>query len=189
MDRYHVTLFLHLLALVVASGTTAVTKLAASRRGRARSVGELREWHNVLVSAAKLFPVCLVVFAATGAYMLSLSQTAALSTGFVVAGMVGVALLLVNSVYLGTKGKTFGQMLDALAARGENNPPPVFVPPALVATLPVVNTGIALSVAFDMVTKPASIPLALGIVGLGIGLGAIAARPPRRAAAARTSRA
>ena len=36
------------------------------------------------------------------------------------------------------------------------------------ASLPVVNMGIALSVVFDMVTKPASVPVALGVIAIGI---------------------
>jgi hypothetical protein len=38
--------------------------------------------------------------------------------------------------------------------------------------LPAVNTGIALAVVFDMVTKPASITVALAIVAAGIALAA-----------------
>ena len=33
--------------------------------------------------------------------------------------------------------------------------------------LPVINTGMVLSVVFDMVTKPASIPVALGVIAIG----------------------
>lgn len=53
MDRYHSALFFHLVALIVAAGATAITKLAAGRRARARTVGEMREWHDVLTSAAR----------------------------------------------------------------------------------------------------------------------------------------
>ena len=44
-------------------------------------------------------------------------------------------------------------------------------------------TGLALAVVFDMVTKPASIPIALGIVAIGIVLGAaVGMRRPAPAA-------
>jgi len=39
MDTYLLAKFFHLLALIVAAGVTAVTKLAAGRRDRARTVG------------------------------------------------------------------------------------------------------------------------------------------------------
>jgi hypothetical protein len=46
------------------------------------------------------------------------------------------------------------------------------VPPRLVVALPVVNIGIALAVVFDMVTKPASLGVALGVLALGIVIAA-----------------
>ncbi|HEY9228280.1 MAG TPA: hypothetical protein VIP11_16610 [Gemmatimonadaceae bacterium] len=172
MDRYHIALFIHLMTLMVAAGATAVTKLAAGRRARARTVGEVLEWHNVLESAAKVFPICLVVFVVTGAYMLSIAHVAVWSSGFVVAGLVGSALLFASGGYLGAKGAALRKILEQVASKGADQPAPKLVPPALVAALPLVNTGIAVSVAFDMVTKPASIPVALGVIAIGIVLGA-----------------
>ena len=65
MDRYHFALFFHLVALIVAAGATAITKLAAGRRARARTVAEMLEWHDVLISAARVFPLCLATFVIT----------------------------------------------------------------------------------------------------------------------------
>jgi hypothetical protein len=53
MDRYHITLFIHILALLVAASATAITKLAAGRRARARTVGDVLDWHNVLMSTSR----------------------------------------------------------------------------------------------------------------------------------------
>lgn len=172
MDLYHITLFVHVLTLVVAASVTAITKLAVARRMRARTVGEMIDWHNVLTSAAKLFPICLVAFLITGSYMLSIAHVS-WSSGFVVAGLVGIVLLLASGIFLGIKGKGFGQMLDNLAKKGLDQPAPKLVPPPLLAALPWINACIALSVAFDMVTKPASVPVALGIVAIGIAIGAV----------------
>ncbi|HEY4216692.1 MAG TPA: hypothetical protein VGM67_06110 [Gemmatimonadaceae bacterium] len=172
MDIYHITLFVHIMTLVVAAAVTAITKLAVARRARARTVAEVLDWHNVLTSTAKLFPVCLVVFVVSGAYMMSVTHIAPWSTGFIVAGLAGVGLLLVSGIYLALKGKALGQVLEAMAKQNPNQPAPRLVPPRLVAALPMINTGIALSVAFDMVTKPDSVGVALAIVALGILLGA-----------------
>lgn len=172
MDLYHITLFVHVVTLVVAASVTAITKIAVARRTRARTVGEMIDWHNVLTSAAKLFPICLVAFLITGSYMLSIAHVA-WSSGFVVAGLVAIVLLLASGIFLGIKGKGFGQMLDNLAKKGLDQPAPKLVPPPLVAALPWINACIALSVVFDMVTKPASIPVALGIVAIGITIGAV----------------
>jgi hypothetical protein len=182
MDLYHIALYLHIVAIIVASGATAITKLAATRRARARTVADALDWHNVLMSTSKAFPIVLALFVLTGAYMLSRGQASVWASGFVVAGLTGVVLLFASGTYLGLKGKALGGFLQSVAAKGADQPAPRLVPPTMVATLPVVNTGIALAVAFDMVTKPVSIPVALGIVALGIVISA--ALGMRRPAAA-----
>lgn len=45
MDRYHIALFIHLLALFVAAGATATTNLAAGRLARAKAVADALDWH------------------------------------------------------------------------------------------------------------------------------------------------
>ena len=177
MDTYLLAKFFHLVALLVAAGITAVTKLAAGRRARARTVGEALDWHSVLMSAARIFPICLIVFAVTGGYMLSVAHVS-MSTGFIVAGMLGIVLLFASGTFLGIKGGALKGVLEQIAAKGEDQPAPKLVPPTAVVLLPTINTGIALAVAFVMVTKPTSIPIALGIVALGIVLGAFAAKRP-----------
>jgi hypothetical protein len=178
MDLYHIVLYLHIVTLLVAAGATAVVKLAVGRRSQARTVGEALDWHNVLMAGSKLFPVCLVAFVLTGSYMLSVTHLA-WSTGFVVAGLLGVLLLLVSGVFLGTKGKALKQVLEGMAKNGENQPAPKLVPPPFIAAMPFINTGIALGVAFDMVTKPVSVPIALSVVVAGIVLGvALGVRRP-----------
>jgi len=186
MDRYHIALFLHLLTLIVAASTTAVTKLAVSRRIRARTIGEVLEWHNVLMSASKAFPICLAAFVITGSYMLSVANVHVWTAGFVVAGFVGVALLLASGIYLSLKAKALKAVLENMAKAGSDRPAPKLVPPPLGAALPVVNTGIALAVAFDMTTKPASVSLALLVIVIGAGIGA-ASSIRRRPAPATTA--
>jgi hypothetical protein len=182
MNLYRLALFVHLLAVFVAAGVTAVTKLASGRRIRARTVAEALDWHNVLISAARLFPICLVVFVVTGGYMMSVVHVSVWTTGFILAGLVGVVLLFASGTYLGIKGNAFKSVLEGMATRGADQPAPKLVPPRFVMVLPTVNTGIALAVAFDMVMKPASVPLALSVVAVGIVLGVLAA--PKRPAAA-----
>src|SRR5690349_4917005 len=103
MAAYRLALFLHLLALMLATGATAVTKLAVGRRMRARTVGEALEWHDVLMRSSNFFPISLAVFVATGFYMLSVTRLHVWSTGFVVAGLLGVASLFVSGAFLGSK--------------------------------------------------------------------------------------
>jgi len=179
MELYPVAKYVHLVALFVAAGVTAVTKLAAGRRMRARTVGEALDWHSVLMSASKLFPVCLVVLAVTGGYMLSVTHVS-MSSGFIVAGVFGLVWLFASGTFLGIKGGALKGVLEQIASKGADQPAPKLTPPAAIVLLPTINTGIALAVAFVMVTKPTSIPTALGIVAVGAVLGFLAA--PKRTA-------
>ena len=100
MDTYHIALFLHIVALIVAASATAVTKLAVGRRIRARTIGESLEWLNVQISASAAFPITLAAFVITGSYMVSKGGPHAWASGFVVSGLVGVAFLLASGTYL-----------------------------------------------------------------------------------------
>ena len=91
------------------------------------------------------------------------------------AGLVGAALLLVSGVFLSTKARALKSVLDEIAKRGADQPAPTLAPPPLIAALPLINTGIALGVVFDMVMKPASVLVALGVVAIGILISAAAA--------------
>ncbi|HEY6218497.1 MAG TPA: hypothetical protein VIV65_00485, partial [Gemmatimonadaceae bacterium] len=104
MDRYHIALFFHVLALVVAAGATAIIKLSLVRRARARTVGEMLEWHTILMRISVLFPISLAVFVLSGGYMVGKAHIA-WSTGFVVAGLAGVGVLLAAGTVLGVTGK------------------------------------------------------------------------------------
>lgn len=183
MDAYHIALFLHIVTLIVAASATAVTKLAVGRRIRARTSREALEWHELLISTSKLFPICLAAFLLTGAYMASVAGARAWSSGFVVAGLIGVTLLLGSGTYLGVKAKGLRAVLQTFASKAPDAPAPRLAPPPLVAMLPLINTGLALAVVFDMVTKPTSIVVALVVLGVGVGVSAFAAWRQRPAAA------
>jgi hypothetical protein len=167
MDSYRITLFLHVITLMVAASATAVTKLAVGRRIRARSVAEALDWHSVLVSASRAFPLCLASFVITGAYMVTRAGSQAWTSGFVISGLFGVVFLLGSGTYLGIKGNALKQVLENLAKDGADRPVPKLIPPRAVRMLPVVNTGVVFGVIFDMVTKPASISVALAILVFG----------------------
>jgi hypothetical protein len=180
MDSYRIALFLHVITLVVAASSSAVTKLAVGRRIRARTIAEALEWHSLLVSASRVFPICLASFVITGAYMVSRAGSHAWASGFVVSGLVGVAFLLGSGTYLGIKGKGLQQVLEKLAKDGADRPVPKLIPPRLVAMLPVLNTGVAFGVVFDMVTKPASIALGLAVLVVAAAISVASATRPSR---------
>jgi hypothetical protein len=127
-------------------------------------VTEALEWHEVLVSTSKLFPISLASFLLTGAYMVSVLGTRAWSSGFTIAGLVGVTLLLGSAPYPGVKAKELRQLLQNVASKDANAAPPRLVPQRLATMLPVINTGIAIALVYDMTVKPASIALALAVI-------------------------
>jgi hypothetical protein len=181
MDLYPYAKYVHLVALFIAAAVTAVTKLAAGRRVRARTIGEALEWHSTLMSASKLFPICLLVLAITGGYMMSVIH-ANMSSGFIVAGIFAIVWLFASGIFLGIKGGALKRVLEGIvAAQGADHPAPKAAPPAAVVLLPMLNTGVALATALDMVVKPTSIPIALGVVAAGAVLGVLTA--PKRPAA------
>src|SRR4051812_13102651 len=100
MDLYPLAKYVHLVALFVAAAVTAITKLAAGRRMRARTVGEALDWHNTLMAAAKLFPICLLFLALTGGYMMSILRVD-MSSGFIVAGVLSLLWLFASGGFLG----------------------------------------------------------------------------------------
>jgi hypothetical protein len=116
--------------------------------------------------------------------MVSFGGPHAWLNGFVVSGLVGVAFLLASGTYLGIKGKALKQILEGMAKTGADRSAPRMAPPKLVGILPLANTGVALGVVFDMAAKPASIPVALGIVAAGaaITVGMSRLRTSRRVA-------
>ena len=175
MDAYHIALFLHIVTLIVAASATAVTKLAVGRRIKARSAREALEWHEVLISTSRLFPVCLAAFLLTGVYMVSAAGGRAWSSGFVVAGFAGVTLLLGSGTYLGLKATALKTVLESIASKAPDAPAPRLAPPPFVAMLPLINTGVALGVVFDMVTKPSSSLVALTVIAVGISVTAVLA--------------
>jgi hypothetical protein len=182
MDRYRIVLFVHVLTLMVAAGATAVIKIALSRRAGARTVGEMLDWHTVLMKTSIIFPICLAAFVLTGGYMLSISHIQIWSNGFIVAGLAAVAVLLINGIVLGTKGKALMKTLQALAATGADQPAPKPSEPAYLALLPFFNTGLVVGVLYDMVMKPTSIPTALTVLAIGAALGALLGRRVTRTA-------
>jgi hypothetical protein len=190
MYRYHIALFVHLLAVMAAFSATAVTKLAAGRRARAKTVADALDWHNVLASWSKVFPISLAILVLTGSYMLSLAHIGVWSNGFVVAGLTGAVWLFGSGAYLGKKGDALKKVLEQIASKNPDQPAPRRVPPRLVLTLPLINSGVALGVVFDMVTKPASVPVALGVLAIAAALSSakqLRRRPSRAAQPARMS--
>lgn len=179
MDVYHLALFLHLLSLFAASAASAVTHLAEARVRRAATVREARQWHAVAGSAARTFPIVIVTLLVTGGIMVWRGGGVfGWSTGWIVAGVAGVALLFLNGGVLGRHGGMAARDLARQESERGPDAAPAITPDALAARLGWANTGVAIAVTFVMVTKPA-LPVSLGLLVAGAVLGAAMARTPQ----------
>lgn len=152
MDLYHITLFLHIGALLAAFGASALGHYSEVRMTAARTTGDLRQWGAVAGSVEKVFPVALLILVVTGAYMVSSAWT--WSEGWIDVALVGVVLLFVSGGFLGSRGKALGRALQGdprdpvspAAARMVRDP--------VTRSVSFGNTGMAIGIVFIMVTKP-----------------------------------
>ena len=162
---YRLALFLHIAALLAAIGASTLLHFVQHRLAAAERASEAHAWIGLSLRVSIVFPIALLTLVVTGGYMVSQGWT--WSAGWVVAGLVGVAILFVNGMRLGARGRaTLGRLqragdapLDRSAsseARGT-------------AMTTYANTGIATAVVFVM-----SLKLGLAASCLALAVGAIA---------------
>ena len=171
MDRFYLALFVHVLGFALAAGVTALVKFSLGRRNRARSVGEMLEWHTLLMRSAGFFPIALVILVLSGGYMVRVSHMA-WSTPFVIAGLVAVGILLLGGILLGVAGRAFQKQLEALAASGTHQLPPR-PEPWFAPIVSYANAGLVAGVVFDMATRQTSLATAITALVIGFILGAL----------------
>lgn len=174
MTGYGIALFFHTLGFGLAAGAVALVKVALSRTYGARTVGEMLRWHLLLAKTTPLFPISLAILLLSGGYMVSASDLS-WSTAFVTAGLIAVAVLFAVGGFLGAKGRTFARRLETLAAADPDQAPPT-PEPSFTPTLSFGNVGLVIGVIFDMATKQASLPIALGALAIGFTAGALTGR-------------
>ena len=173
---YRFALFLHFGALLAAIATSSLVHFAHGHMHRAAIAGEARRWHGFILRASVVFPMTLVVLLATGAYMVRTAWT--WNQGWVIAGLVGIAFLLLNGIRLGRRG---GALMKDLVALGDS-PPHALLAGRTDAAFAWANTGVATAVVFAMSMKP-SLPWSLTALAVGAATGfAIGLRPVKSAA-------
>jgi len=164
MDGYHLALFIHLLALMAAVAASALVHLADARRARAATPRDALAWHALAGSAARTFPIALLLLAATGAVMVETSEGLEWAAGWVATGLLGVVALLASGGVIAVRSRREARELARLAASDSARGAPP--PDAVVETLSWVNTGLAVAVILVMSTKP---PLVESLVALAVG--------------------
>jgi hypothetical protein len=169
MDGYRLVLFLHLCALLGAIATSAVLHFAETRLRAADTIAAVRTWAGLIDKGARVFPLVLLVLLGTGAYLVDRSWT--WSSGWVVAGLVGVGVLFV--VGAGVVGGRSRALRRALTDVDDGGVPAAVAGiarehPGGIASW--TNTGLALGIVFVMTMKPALVgSLAALVVAAGLG--------------------
>jgi hypothetical protein len=165
VDGYHLALFVHLCALLVAISLATLVHFAEVRMRAARTLGELRQWGAIPRSIGKYFPLATLTLVASGAYMVQSVWT--WHEGWIIAALVGVVLLLAGGVVMGSRGSALGRTLagdphapvSAATARLVRDP--------LARSASYGNTALSIGIVFIMVNKP---PLLGALVSLAIAI-------------------
>jgi len=160
---YRVALLIHIAAVLAAiSASTMLHYAHRQTRAAGTPQGALR-WHRLSARTSVVYPIVLVALLATGGYMVSSTWT--WRTGWVNAGLLGLAFLFVNGVRLGKAGRALaGDLVKAASSGTGVEPFAAAMRRADVAGW--ANTGVALGVVVAMTTKPGLIG-ALALVALG----------------------
>lgn len=178
MDAYSVALFVHLLALLLATGAAAVALYAALQLRGATAPPDVARWGGVVKAVVPCFPATTLLLAGTGAYMTQAQWH--WTTPWIDAGIAGLVLLVVcGSGVEASRGRalerevrTAGMTPRATALLRD--------PVAWSAKLTTLTLMVA--VVFLMVTKPAAVGSALALV-VALLLGPLVAVPFWRSSA------
>lgn len=196
MTGNQTVLYVHLLALLLATGAAAVLHVAYGAMRRAGTLAEADRWRLLAASAGRAFRAAAVGLFASGAALVSGAWS--WGAAWVLAGIVGLAIVIVvGELVHGRHGRALGRAIaDALEPRGDG--------PVTVAILRLLESRLAiaasyaptllmLGVVYLMVAKPAEprvcvMALAVPLV-LAAATGALLAHPPAGVWAEATPRA
>jgi hypothetical protein len=171
METYDVVLFLHILTLLCALGLGSILHAAEWGQRRATTIQELRTITRPY-AWGKLFPVFIILLFAFGAWLLQLSDDRFdFGVAWVWTAVIALAILMVSGgAVLGRHAAHYGKLLAA-------TPDGPITPEARAAafdttawTVSHMNTALAVSVVFNMVSKPGTAgAITVLVVGMAIG--------------------
>lgn len=169
MDRYHIALFIHIVALLAACAASALVHYSFTRRSASTSLSEARQWHAFASSTARVFPIAVVTLFITGATMIGAGGALAWGAGWIDAGITGSVLLMGIGAVIGRRSGVLRRELDRLAGIADGSLPRAILHDPVTAGLLWANTGMALMIVLVMVIKPGRleslVALAIGVAG------------------------
>jgi hypothetical protein len=169
---YSVVLFVHLLALLMATGASALAFFAALQLRGAGAPGEVARWGRLTKAVVPAFPVATLLLLGSGAYLTQAGWT--WTTPWIDAGLAGLALIVgCGSGIEAARGRALEQEVRAcglsLRARRLQRDPVAWSAKVTTLTLMV-------AIVFLMVVKPAALGSGLGLV-VALALGPLCAVP------------
>ncbi|HYM16785.1 MAG TPA: DUF2269 family protein [Dehalococcoidia bacterium] len=177
---YEIGLFIHLLAVFLLGGATALSFVTFSMMRRAKTVQEVRVWGGLgrILSQYYVLPATALALVLSGAYLVSKSNSlydwgASWISWSLLAIIVAVGVGLgVVTPRMKAAGAAAGQAPDGAvpASIGE-----MLSDPVLFAAIHG-NMMITVAIIWEMTTKPGSVGAVLAVVILG-GIGAASAIP------------
>lgn len=179
MHAYPVVLFVHLLALLLATGAAVLAFFAALQMRGATAPSHVARWGTVVKAVVPCFPVATVLLAGSGAYLTQAQWRWA--TPWIDAGIAGLVLLVVcGSGVEASRGRALEREVHAAGlsprARALLRDPVAWSAKLTTLTLMV-------AVVFLMVTKPPAFGSGLALV-VALVLGPLLAVPFWRSPAA-----
>lgn len=172
MGAYSVMLYVHLLALLLATGASVLAFFAALQMRGAAAPPEVARWAKVVKTVVPCFPLATLLLAGSGAYM---TQTEwRWTTPWIDAGIVGLALLVVcGSGVEASRGRALEREVRAagLSPRAR-----ALLRDPMAWSAKLTTFTLMLAVVFLMVVKPSALGSALALV-VALLAGPLAAVP------------
>jgi hypothetical protein len=172
-----VVLFVHLLALLLATGASVLAFFAALQLRGAATAGDVARWGRVVKAVVPAFPVATLLLLGSGAYLTQVGW--GWTTPWIDAGLAGLALIVAcGSGIEAARGRALEQEVRTAGmtpkARALLRDPLAWSAKATTLTL-------MLAVVFLMVVKPSALGSGVALV-VALALGPLAAVPFWRAA-------
>jgi hypothetical protein len=190
VSTYQIVLYIHLLALLLATGTATIVHLGDLSMRRAQTLSEAGRWGLLIKRSVIAFPIAAVVLFGSGAYMVS--DVWSWSTPWVLAAICGLAaIMLMGDLVNGRNARKVGEAIGGTLARQGDGP----LTDEIVALLenPVsiaasfAPTVLMLGVVYVMTAKPGaggSAATLLVCVAVAAAMGPLLARRGAKAPAA-----
>jgi len=172
VPAYSIVLYVHLLALLLATGASAVAFYAALQLRGATSPGEVARWARVVKAVVPAFPIATLLLLGSGAYLTQVGW--GWTTPWIDAGIAGLALLVANGSGLESAR---GRALEReVRTAGMTEQARALLRDPLAWSAKMNTFTLMLAIVFLMVVKPAALGSGLALV-VALVLGPVCAVP------------